>query len=70
MRLHQGGGPALRLVQLTSVQREGDKVMVAGEQRKTEPFNYDCRSTGVIESYDLNNNPVLLIRARRGPRRT
>ncbi|MDI3288745.1 hypothetical protein [Polyangium sp. 15x6] len=43
---------------ITSVQREGDKVVIGGEQRKTEPFNYDCRSTGVIESYDLNNNPV------------
>ncbi|HVK69578.1 MAG TPA: hypothetical protein VM694_34205 [Polyangium sp.] len=43
---------------LTSFQREGAKVVVVGEQRKTEPFNYDCRSTGVIESYDLNNNPV------------
>ncbi|MDI1442593.1 hypothetical protein [Polyangium sp. 6x1] len=43
---------------LTAIQRAGDKVVVVGEQRKTEPFNYDCRSTGVIESYDINNNPV------------
>lgn len=43
---------------ITSAQREGAKVVLVGEQQKNEPFNYDCRSTGVIESYDVNNNPV------------
>jgi hypothetical protein len=43
---------------ITSVKSEGGKVVLVGEQRKTEPFNYDCRSTGKVESFDLNNNPV------------
>lgn len=43
---------------ITSVRREGDKVVLVGEHRKVEPFNYDCRSTGRVESWDIHNNPI------------
>lgn len=43
---------------VTGVTRDGDKVVIVGEQKSTEPFNYDCRSTGTIASFDLNGNPV------------
>lgn len=43
---------------VSGVQRDGDKVVIVGEQKSTEPFNYDCRATGTIASFDLNGNAV------------
>ncbi len=43
---------------ISGIQRDGDKVVIVGEQKSTEPFNYACRSTGTIASFDLNGNAV------------
>jgi hypothetical protein len=43
---------------VSSIQRDGDKVVIVGEQKSSEPFNYDCRKTGTIASFDLNGNAV------------